>query len=415
ADAVTIFRGTVEQVEFSWTDARVLIRDRLAELDVEHQDNLFAGTTISGGMDEAEGTADDLKDRPKPLTYGRPLLAPGVAANRFDNIFGFGADGLDAFEDVRDSGVLLTASGTNHATVAALRGATITAGQYHTCLAEGLLRTGSTPDGELTARPVEKSSSADRTAAQIAKRMLERKGFVEGVNFLAADIAALDTLNDAEIGYFMPPQDATTLVAVQHVLGSIGATIVPDRLGVYRMFRLDPATGFPVLTITTAEALEVSGGRGIQLLRTGDQGKGVPAWRVTVRYGYNWQVFNRNDLDVDTTEAFMAFASQEWREAIAEDEAVKAVHKLASDLVYETYLTQGAAATTEAVRLKDMHSVARDRFLVPVKSYLAEQVELNSVVRLQMPRFGLNAGKDFRVIGISENFKTRVTTLDIWG
>ncbi len=182
------------------------------------------------------------------------------------------------------------------------------------------------------------------------------------------------------------------------------------------MFRLDPAGDvFPAATITEDEALEVSGGRGIQLLRTGDQGKGVPAWRVTVRWGHNWQVFNRNDLDVDTTEAFMAFASQQWREAIAEDQTVKDVHKLASDLVYETYLTQEADAQAEAERLLAMHSVARDRFLVPVKSYLAEAVELNSVVRLQLPRFGLDGGKSFRVIGISENFKTRVTTLDLWG
>jgi hypothetical protein len=415
SDAVLVFAGTVEQVELSWAKATVRIRDRLTALDVEHQDVLYAGSTVAGGMNEAEGLPDDLKGKGKELAYGAPQLVPATAANPFDSIFGLGADGLEAVEEVRDRGVLLTPTGTNYANIAALRGASIPAGQYATALALGLVRTGSKPVGQLTARPVEKTAGGARTAAQIARRMLLRSGLVEGVDFLATDIAALDALNPAPVGYWMPPEDQTTLTAVQKVLGSVGATIVPDRLGVFRILRFDAPSGYPDLFLSTAEILEGNGGRGLQLLATGDEGRGVPAWRVTVQYARNWYVMNRSELDVATTETFKAFASQEWRTAIAEDITVRAVNRLASDLTYETYLTEEADAQAEAGRLLALHSVPRDRFQVPLKTFLAEHIELGSVVRLQLPRFGLEAGKDFTVIGLSEKFSTNTTTLDLWG
>lgn len=411
ADAVTIFAGTVEQVELGWEKVTVRIRDRLAELDVEYQDVLYAGTTTAGGMNEAEGTPDDLKGKGKELGYGRPLLVPAVAANPFDNIFGLGADGFDAVEDVRDRGVLLTATGSDYSTISALRAASIPGGHYATVKVLGLVRTGSKPAGQLTARPVEKSNAADRTAAQIARRMLLHKGFVEGQHFMAEDIAALDALNASEIGYWIPPEDLTSLRAIQQVLGSIGASIIPDRLGVYRMMRFQEPDGYPVTILTSAEILEGQ----INLLATGDEGRGVPAWRVTVQYARNWYPMARGNLDVNATEEFKAFAVSEWRSAVAEDETVKAVHRLASDLTFETYLTEEADAQAEATRLLALHSVPRERFQVRVKSFYVERVELGSVVRLQLNRFGLATGKDFVTIGIQENFATGTTTLDLWG
>lgn len=410
-DAVTIFAGTVEQLEMGWDKVTVRIRDRLAELDVEHQDVLYAGTTVAGGMNEAEGTPDDLKGKGKELTYGAPLMVPAVAANPFDSIFGLGGDGFEAVDDVRDRGVPLIETGTNYSTIAALRGASIAGGRYATAKALGLIRTGSKPSGQLTARPVEKADAADRTAAQIARRMLLRKGFVEGLHFLASDIADLDALNPAPIGYWMPPEDQTTLLAVQRVLGSIGGSIVPDRLGVFRMMRFNEPDGYPLAILTEAEVLEGS----INLLATGDEGRGVPAWRVTVQYARNWYPMDRDNLDVATSEEFKAFATSEWRTAVAEDADVKAVHRLASDLTFETYLTEEADAQAEAARLLALHSVPRERFQVKVPSFLVDRVELGSVVRLRLGRFGLGAGKDFVTIGLSENFASGNTTLDLWG
>lgn len=414
ADAVLVFEGTVEQVEFTWGKVTVRIRDRLTELDRPIQEAKFAGTTISGGMDEAEGGPDDIKGQPKPLTFGVPRNVPAVESNRFDRIYDLGAAGLSSVAKVRDKGVELTA-GADYATVAALRTASIPSGQYATANAVGLIRTGSVPEGQITVDPVEGPTAADRTAAQIARRILLRMGLVENSDFLAADIMALDALNSAEIGYWIGSEERTALQAIGDVLGSISATIVPDRLGIFRILRFDPPSALPVLTLTEAEIIEAAG-RGIERLTTGDQGRGVPAWRVNLRYAMNYHVMSKSELDpVEATDAFKAFVNEEWRTVTAEDATVKDVHLLSPELTFDTWLVEEAAAQAEADRRLAMHSVRRDRFRVPVKSFLVEEVDIGSVVALQIQRFGLSAGKSFSVIGIAENFETGITTLDLWG
>lgn len=416
SEAKRIFSGTAEQVELSWQAVKVLIRDRLAELDVAMQTVTFAGTTTSGGMNEAEGSAEDLKGKPKPLTYGAPAQVVPATANGFDLIYAAGADGLASFTEVRDKGVPIAFSGQNYTTVAALRSATIPEGQYATALNLGLFRLKAKPVGQVTCRPVYGAAAANRTAAQLTKQILLKKGFVENVHFLAKDVAALDALNSAEIGYFVGTEEEKALESIRKILGSIGAALVPDRLGVFRMLRLDPPSGYPVLTLTKAELLESSGQAAIRQMATGDDGRGVAAWKVTTKYRKNWSVMNDNELSqVLTDTAYRAFAIEEWRTAVAKNEAVKAIHKLSPELTYETYLISEAAALAEANRLLAMHSVRRDRFQVTIRGYLAEVVDLASVVRLQLNRFGLNDGKDFSCIGISENYQTGNTVLDLWG
>lgn len=413
-NAVIVFSGTAEQVELSWERAVIRIRDRLAELDKPLQNVKYAGTTISGGMSEAEGKPDDLKDSLKPTAWGQPKQVAAINSNQFDLIFDIGQNGLQGNVEVRDKGVLITATGTDYATTAALIAATVPLGKYSTCLAQGQIGLGTRPVGQISAAPLEGASSAARTAAQVARRMMLRMGLVEGTSFLASDITKLDTLNPAPVGYWTETDEVMALTSIGDVLGSIGATIVPDRLGVFRMLRLDPPADYPKVTLTRSQILETEG-RGFRLLATGEEGKGVRAWKVTVKYARNWAVATRNELQTDTPDEYKAFAEQEWRTAVAEDDDVKAIHKLSPELTYETYLVNEADAIAEAQRRLVLHSVSRDRFLVPVRSYLVEQVDLGNVIRLQVNRFGLDDGKDFVVIGITENLETGITTLDVWG
>lgn len=418
AEASRLFGGTMEQVELSWESARVLIRDRLAELDKALQTVLFAGTTTAGGMNEAEGQPDDLKGKPKPLCYGAPAQIVPAPANSFDLIYSAGADGLNAVTEVRDKGVLLTPSGNDYATITALRTASIPSGQYATAKALGLFRLASSPQGQVTCSPVKGVSAAARSAAQLARLVLLKAGYAEGTDFLATDVTALDALNPAEVGYYVDTEEETTLDVVRKILGSIGATLVPNRLGVFRMVRFSAPSGYPVLTLTAADLLTTGdqGQKAIEQLATGDEGKGVPAWKVTVKYRRNWSVMTNNDLaSVNVTPAFRSFATEEWRTAVASNDSVKAKHKLSPELTFETYLVAEAAAQAEANRLLALHSVRRERFKVTVKSWMAAPMDLGSVVRLQINRFGLSSGRDFTVIGITENYQTGNTTLDLWG
>jgi hypothetical protein len=414
-NSVVVFRGTMEQAEFPWQKVVIRMRDRLAVLNEPIQPVLFAGTTIAGGMDEAEGRPDDLKGRPKPLCFGVPRNVPAVHSNIYDDIFDLGQLGLDGIAEVRDSGVLIPATGTDYTTVAALRAASIPEGKYATVLNLGLFRLGSIPEGTITASPIVGATAADRSAGQLARRILLHMDLVEGTDFLAKDVEALDTVNDAELGYWIGTDEETALSVLSKILGSIGATIVPDRLGVFRMYRFDdPAGIIPVTTFTAAEVLETAT-VGIERLVTGDQGRGVPAWRITQHYGHNAAVMNKSELDVSTTDEFKGFAVEEWRNAVADDYTILAVHRLAPELTFDSYFVHEADAQAEAERRLSLYGVVRDYFVVPVKSYLVEQVDLNSVVRLTLPRFGLDSGKLFRVVGIVEDFETGITKLELWG
>jgi hypothetical protein len=238
-------------------------------------------------------------------------------------------------------------------------------------------------------------------------------GMTENVDFLASDVAALDTANDAVVGLWTGTSDVTALSLVSQVLNSIGASISPDRTGIYRMVRLALPSGEPEVTITETDILDDGG---IEKLATGDQGNGVPAWKVSVRYAQNYTVMSAADLDpVNTTAAFRAFAEQEWRIAVASDEDVLAAHPLATEITIDTCLQDEAAAQAMAEYWLGIYSEPRKRYRVKVKSVYVERVDLGSIVTLQIPRFGMDAGRDFRVIGLDENYELTKTTLDLWG
>src|SRR5690606_4720910 len=78
---------------------------------------------------------------------------------------------------VYDRGVALTASGV-YPGLAALRAATLASGNYAGCLSPAYVRLGSRPAGQITVDATEGTSSADRSAAWIARRILEAQGSV---------------------------------------------------------------------------------------------------------------------------------------------------------------------------------------------------------------------------------------------
>lgn len=412
ASRTLLFRGTVEQAEFSWRRVTLRIRDRLAELREPIQTAFYAGTTVSGGMTEAEGRPEDLKDRPKPLLFGVARNVPAIQANIFDHIYQVSSDAFAAVLAVYDRGVALAATG-DHATLAALLAASLTGGNYATCLALGVIRIGGSPVGEITVDVVEGATSGARTAGQIVRRILIKAGMVEDVDFLASDIDALDGLNAAEVGIWLGTEETATLNVVTAVLDSIGAYIVPNRLGVFRIGRVDAATETPVATFD--ENMILDRGAGIERIATNDQGGGVPAHKVTIRYQRNYATADANQLAGSATSQFIAFSEQQWRTATSEDPAVKARHLLAPELEFESLIDDADAAGDEADRRLGLYSVRRDRMRAPLKSEYAAEVDLGDVITLMVPRFDMTDGKDFVVLGMEEDYERGLTVLEVWG
>jgi hypothetical protein len=410
SSAVRWATATAQQVEVSWERVTIRLRDRLELLNVPLQTTTYAGTTISGGLNSAEGQPEDLRDRPKPLLFGEVYNVPAVLANAYDLIYQLHDGALASIDAVYDAGAPLLFS-ANHASITALRTATIQGGYYATCLSAGLFRIGASPFGGITADATEGATLADRTAAQVARRIITRSALTTGDLDLAT-FTALDTDNAAPVGIWLP-DPVTVLDASNAVLGSVGGWLLPTRLGVFEAGRLEAPAAPTAATFTTEEVLERGGG--IERIASGDRGAGVPVWRVTVRYRRHYAVQGSTEVAGCVASARRAELAQEWRSVKAENGAIKTKHLLATELVVDTCLSDAADAQAEAARLLALYSVRRDRLIVPVDTDLAAAVDLGRTVSIQVDRWGYGAGRLMTVLGLAEQAALGVTELDVWG
>ena len=195
-----LFSGTIEQAEVSEQQVTFRLRDRLEELNKDLQSVRYLGTTTAGGQGTAEGTPNDIKDRPKPLIFGRVFEVPLVTVNPFDNLFQGAHNVVSSCDAVYVAALPQTRVGAVQTTIAGLMGVTLAQGQYAVMLAPFIVRLGGTVSGVVTADVTEGATSADRTTAQIIRRILTYAGKVEGVDFLPSDVAAFDAAQPAEQG-----------------------------------------------------------------------------------------------------------------------------------------------------------------------------------------------------------------------
>ena len=415
-----VFTGTMEQIEVDRTKATIRLRDRLEDLRKPVQSVLYLGTTTDGTKTDAEGRKDDLKDKPKPKAWGVNRNVPGVVSNRYRQVLDFASNGVFVFGAVRDRGVALT-PGANHATSAALIGATVAAGQYATCFASGQIKLGSPPAGEITADIVE-GAAGSRSAPRVARRILESVGFVDGVDFAADELESLQAVQPAEVGVWIGTDTREVLPVLVAVLDSIGVYVVPDARGVLHFGRVAIVAGSadPVID----ETIILDGTRKLERLGTGDDGRGVPAWKVTVEYAPAWSVQAEDQLsNVNSTPEVRAFASVEFRTAVASSEAIKSVYLRATELTFSTLLAGEADATAEAQRRLGIYGVRRERYRVPLHASKAQGFRLGQIVTLRYPRFGLAGGKPMMIIGLDVTLPSRqsdstvpgIVILDLFG
>lgn len=267
-------------------------------------------------------------------------------------------------------------------------------------------RLGQSPAGLITADVTEGALATDRTVAQLLSRIAQHAGLAsEDVD--AADVAALDAECDYEVGVFVG-DDRTALEVMDEVASSIGAYYYFDPTGVLRMGRLtDPAAETPGLTIIEPISVE--------RVRAADAGRGVPAWKVTVRYAKNWTV-QASDLAGAVTDDRRAYLAHEYREAVAEDPSIQLWNPAAPALTLETLLLEEADAAAEAARLLALYSARRDTFRVVVKmSDDLSALALGDLVGLEYYRYGLAAGRTFVLTGIETDWQDDKMTLTLWG
>lgn len=405
----TVISGTMDSVDFSWNEVSIKVRDRQQELTKPIQASRYGGTNaLPNGLD---GVATDIKGNGRPILYGRALNFTPPQVNTTRRIYELSDSTIQSVDAVYDRGVTLTA-GAAYTSQSDMETNAPAAGQYRVWISSGgsYLRLGSEPSGPLTVDASQGASTTNRTAAQLMQQVMLKGGIASG-DITAADVTALDAVAGQECGYWVSHVGSATGTSVLDALAnSVGAWWGVDRLGKFRMGLIAaPSSGNSIGTLTSLDIIS------IDRMRSADQGGGVPAWQVTLRYGRMFTVLN--DLGASVPATFKSDRATEWRSTVANDATVKTQWPKAQELQIDTHLLSASAAATEATRRLGMYKVRRDTLSVRVKlsDSLSSSIDLGKTVVVQLPRFGMSAGKAFLVTGIRTDMRNNTFDLTLWG
>jgi len=176
-DRSLLFSGLIDQLIVG-RQVEVVVRDILSLLDTEAVNGKFTGENILPYGIEGE---QDLEGQTKPRLFGKAFNMSPVFVNTAKLIYGLNWDKdgdtapLYAITEVRDGGAIMPIEG-DVATAEILQDATVSGGYVQTCLAEGLMRLGSTPDGNVTA---DAQSVEDSSIPEVLEAVIVESGINE--------------------------------------------------------------------------------------------------------------------------------------------------------------------------------------------------------------------------------------------
>lgn len=397
-DFATVFRGSCSGARWDEHEISLDVRPRHDVLDRPLARGSYGGV---GGVDG--GT--DLAGRPKPLAFGRCRQVAPVNVDWGTQLWQVHDGAAGAIDAVRDRGVALAAGG-DYADAAALLAAAVPAGHYATCLAAGLFRLGSTPAGPVTADVVGDPAVGAR-APDILRHLVQAR-LGPGLDLADDDLdlgalARVDAARPWTVGLWVP-DEATAGDLCTRLARSIGGWVGVTRAGRLTMGVL--ARPERVDRVLTASLVDDAGIASTDRL--------APAWRVRVGYRRMRQVLGDGDLAAGVAAADRAAFRQEYRWAEAVDDVVRGTHRDARSIEIATELDEAGDAQDLAAVLLDLFGRAVCRYSVPLRDQ-PFRYWLGDGVRLRLDRFGLEGGADFLVVGVSENARGGINTLELWG
>ncbi len=410
-----VLKGIIEQPILSLTDKGSQIsfrfRDRQQELERPVQPAKFAGT--NSGSTGIEGTADTIKGQPKPRLWGKVLNITPVLINAPTLIYGvnFNRNGntasVNSIDNIYVGGSVLTYSGTNRANLAAMQGSAPASGQYDICTSEGLIRLGSSPSHAITCDVTQGATTSDRYAGSLIKTILLDAGITNG-DINSSDITTLNTDAPYIAGVYVD-SETTYLEILDKIAGSINAWYSPDSNNAYRIQQLKTPIGSPVYTFkrysfgTVAKANEgdiIS----IQRLATNDDGRGIPAYKTNLNYAFAQTKQAPGELTGSVTDSRKRYLDKGFLTVTsATDSNVQKLYKQSQELNFDTVLINEADAQAICNARYNFYRIRHDLYELKVKlsAELMSAIRRGSVVKLELPFFGLSAGKLFVVTGIT--------------
>jgi hypothetical protein len=401
----TILVGKIEQAHLAWREVSIQIRDRSLDMDVPLQATKYAGTNaLPAGL---EGTADDLKGTPKPLLYGNCKNFTPAFVNTSRLIFQAHDGEIGYMDEVFDGGVQLSQQ-TVYASQAEMESTAPSAGYYRAWKPGGYFRLGSAIANGITASAqMPAAPTTPWSAADVMSDIADKAGIASG-DIDADDVTAMNVDVTANINMYVG-EEMTCSEAMDAVANSVGAYWGFDRLGKLRMRRLEEPAAPSAVTLTASDIID------IERVTARTEDKGLPAWSVTVEGYRNWTV-QRSGLASGVSATRVAWLAKEYRSYTASDAAIKTAHPYAQIMTKQTLL-DAAGAAAEATRLLALYGTQRDVYEVTahIGDSALYEIDLCDTVCLQLPRFGMDGGRYFQVIGITLDVRTERVELTLWG
>ncbi len=387
AEFATIFDGTADGLEYDDETVTIRLRDLQSWFEAGIGRGIYGGT---GGLDGRSG----LKDREKPLTFGRVHHVPAILVDPSTLTYQVHDGAIEDVDTVYDSGLALTkVSGVP------------SAGQFAVDSAAGLFTLGASAAGTVTA-DVRGDRTADgyvETVAALIRRLVTTRATVQSpLDVDAAGFAAFDASHRAVAGVWV--REGRSLAEVLDALAdSIGAHYGFDRSGRLTIGRVEPPAAVGAARFDETQILEIER---LALAR--------PVWRHGVEYRRYWRTLDAGAIAGAVGEEARADLAEPVRVEAAEDEAVRQRHPLAEEAVVSTLLVDPADAAAEANRLLTLFGAGRVAFRVLVKTQ-PFALELGQTVTLVYPRHGLRTGRNLVIVGMVEDSAMNEIALDLWG
>lgn len=390
ADFVTVIVARITAIAMDESRLILSLRD-----PATYAQNLYP-TSVYGGGGGADGDAG-LAGTVRPVVIGKVWNMSPQLVNAALLIYQAHDGAIAAVTGCYDGGAGLTFA-ANYATYAALAAATVAAGSYATCLAEGLIRVGSSPVFAITAH-IDGLAAAGTSIRSIATWIAGR---LEAELDLDADLPAFALLPLSTAGWIWREPFAWA-DAMSRFVGDAGWYWGADTTGPITTRRLNaPVSAEVVAHYGEADILS------IERVAPTEGYDGVHHRRI-VRHGRNWTVQSGS---LAATAVDPARRQSEWRQSF--QTRSPGSRNAIDPPVLDTSLATDVAASNLADHLLVLHGTYRRQFRIGIRIHSALP-RLGTTVRVTYPRFGLAGGEIFRVLDVSFDLANGNASLLLWG
>jgi len=392
-DFVTLWTMRITGVGLSEKELTLEVTDPVA-----YAQNAFPASYYNGfgGIDGDAGLANTQR----PVVLGRLWNYSPIRIDAVNLVYQIHDGPILAVTGCFDGGVALTFF-ADYTTYAALIAAAIPAGGYATAKNLGILRVKSTPVFTVTVH-CDGDATAGITTRSIAAFIAAKLETVLGID---VDLVDFNTLPARTAGWAWTSGQFTYQQILNRFVGDCGYIWGTVGIDVLAVGLLEPPDleGEVARTFTSEDILSLE-----RLTLPG--GYESTHKRQVVQYQRNWTVQDLQNLAVTAVDP--GFRQQEWKFTSA---SIAQVLKNTIDPpVIQTSLATEADATALAGYLVGLHGVPRKMYSLETAIF-GGLPPLGSQVMLVYPRFGLDGGRPYRVIEISQDFGEGKQTFLLWG